>query len=109
MEKDREHRFEGSTGFWFLRGGNQLSAKDPRTADEIASVGFFTGACNVVVFIGPWDEAEARFEQEVADAIRRIEAVESKICYECGAPADSNTVDYACRDCAQRAQQQLDQ
>lgn len=74
--KNREHRFEGYTGFWFLRGGNQLSAKDPRTAEEIASVGFFTGAGNVIEFVGPWDEAIERYEQEVADAIKRVEAHE---------------------------------
>jgi len=59
-------------GCLFIRGGNSLSGKDPRGKDEIASVGYFTGAGNIVVFIGPWPEAEARYESEIVDIQNRI-------------------------------------
>ena len=73
--RNREYRFsEDSPCKLFLRGGNQLSGKDPRGADEIASVGFFTGAGNVIYFVGPWAEAEERYEVELEEALARVAA-----------------------------------
>jgi len=59
----RRHVFEDG-GYLFIAPGNLLSAKDPRTIYEIASVGYFTGAGNIVKFIGPWDEANREFDEE---------------------------------------------
>ena len=64
----------GTRAFLFVRGGNELSGKDPRSAEEIASVGWFTGAGNIIDFIGPWSEADARYDKEVVEAKARMAA-----------------------------------
>jgi len=71
--RNREYDVGFEIGFLFLWGGNQLSRKDPRTADEIASVGYNTGPGNIVVFVGPWAEAEARFRQEIEEIKARLQ------------------------------------
>lgn len=75
MRRHAQHDFE--VGYLFLRPGNSLSGKDPRGPDEVASVGYFTGAGNIVVFVGDPAEASDRYDRELAECLERLNEEEA--------------------------------
>lgn len=71
----KEFRFQpDSVDCLFLWPGNELSGKDPRGPDEVASVGSGGGPMGShVYFVGPWDEAEQVFNRKIGELIQQYE------------------------------------